>query len=61
MHKADLATEIDAAGNLIGRWEAGEGPAVVIGSHLDTVTSGGRFDGALGVLTGLDVVRRLRA
>ncbi len=61
MQEAGLATEIDAAGNLIGRWEVGEGPAVVIGSHLDTVTSGGRFDGALGVLTGLDVVRRLRA
>jgi len=61
MQEEGLATEIDAAGNLIGRWEVGEGPAVVIGSHLDTVTSGGRFDGALGVLTGLEVVRRLRA
>lgn len=61
MREAGLATEIDAAGNLIGRWEEGEGRAVVIGSHLDTVTAGGRFDGALGVLTGLEVVRRLRA
>ncbi len=61
MRDAGLSTEIDAAGNLIGRWEEGEGQAVVIGSHLDTVTSGGRFDGALGVLTGLEVVRRLRA
>lgn len=61
MRDAGLVAEIDAAGNLIGRWEMGEGKAVVIGSHLDTVTAGGRFDGALGVLTGIDVVRRLRA
>jgi len=61
MREAGMATEIDAAGNLIGRWEEGEGRAVVIGSHLDTVTSGGRFDGALGVLTGVEDVRRLRA
>ena len=61
MREAGMATEIDHAGNLIGRWEEGDGRAVVIGSHLDTVTSGGRFDGALGVLTAVDVVRRLRA
>ena len=45
-----LAAEVDAAGNVIGRWDAGEGPAVLAGSHLDTVPQGGRFDGALGVL-----------
>jgi len=61
MHETGLATEIDNAGNLIGRWEAGSGTALVIGSHLDTVRSGGRFDGALGVLAGIDVIRRLRA
>jgi hydantoinase/carbamoylase family amidase len=55
-----LAASIDAAGNVIGRWEAGRGPAIVVGSHLDTVPSGGRFDGALGVLAGLDAIRRLR-
>ncbi|MEO8687235.1 MAG: M20 family metallo-hydrolase [Solirubrobacteraceae bacterium] len=56
-----LAATLDAAGNVIGRWEAGSGKAVVIGSHLDTVPSGGRYDGALGVLAGLDVIRRLKA
>ena len=56
-----LATELDAAGNVLGRWESAEGKAVLLGSHLDTVPNGGRFDGALGVLAGLDVVRRLRA
>jgi N-carbamoyl-L-amino-acid hydrolase len=36
-----------------------EGPPVVIGSHLDTVKKGGRFDGVLGVIAGLEVVRTL--
>jgi hydantoinase/carbamoylase family amidase len=56
-----LATELDPAGNVLGRWESGEGKAVLLGSHLDTVPNGGRFDGALGVLAALDVVRRLQA
>ena len=56
-----LATDLDPAGNVLGRWESGEGKAVLLGSHLDTVPNGGRFDGALGVLAALDVVRRLRA
>jgi hydantoinase/carbamoylase family amidase len=56
-----LATELDPAGNVLGRWESGEGKAVLLGSHLDTVPNGGRFDGALGVLAALDVVRRLKA
>jgi hydantoinase/carbamoylase family amidase len=56
-----LETELDAAGNVLGRWQAGEGKAVLLGSHLDTVPRGGRYDGALGVIAALDVVRRLRA
>jgi len=56
-----LAAEIDAAGNVIGRWEVGEGAAVLVGSHLDTVAQGGRFDDALGVLSALEAVRRLKA
>jgi allantoate deiminase len=56
-----LEVELDPAGNVIGRWEAGEGKAVLLGSHLDTVPCGGRYDGALGVLAALDVVRRLKA
>ena len=56
-----LEVELDAAGNVLGRWEAGEGTAVLVGSHLDTVPGGGRFDGALGVLAAVDVVRRLKA
>jgi hydantoinase/carbamoylase family amidase len=56
-----LEVELDPAGNVLGRWAAGEGRAVLVGSHLDTVPNGGRYDGALGVLAALDVVRRLRA
>jgi allantoate deiminase len=56
-----LEVELDPAGNVLGRWQAGEGNAVLLGSHLDTVPNGGRYDGALGVLAALDVVRRLRA
>jgi allantoate deiminase len=56
-----LEVELDPAGNVLGRWQAGADEAVLLGSHLDTVPNGGRFDGALGVLAALDVVRRLKA
>jgi allantoate deiminase len=55
-----LEVELDPAGNVLGRWQAGAGEALLVGSHLDTVPNGGRFDGALGVLAALDVVRRLK-
>jgi hydantoinase/carbamoylase family amidase len=55
-----LEVEIDPAGNLIGRWQAGSGKPVAVGSHLDTVPSGGRYDGALGVLSGLQAIRLLK-
>lgn len=56
-----LEAQLDPAGNVLGRWQEGTGKAVLVGSHLDTVPRGGRYDGALGVLAALDVVRRLRA
>jgi N-carbamoyl-L-amino-acid hydrolase len=59
---AGLTTHIDAAGNLIGRME-GKNPelgVIAIGSHSDTVPSGGRFDGIAGVATALEIVRALR-
>lgn len=58
---AGLTVRIDMAGNIIGRLEGtdpGRG-ALVLGSHIDTVPQGGRFDGAVGVLTALEVVRSL--
>ena len=56
-----LETELDPAGNVFGRWDAGEGHAVLVGSHLDTGPRGGRYDGALGVLAALATVRALLA
>jgi allantoate deiminase len=58
MTEAGLVVSVDAAGNLIGR-VPGTGPGlpeVWTGSHLDTVPDGGRFDGALGVVAGLEAV-----
>jgi allantoate deiminase len=55
-----LDAGIDAAGNVIGRWEAGDGLAVLVGSHLDSVVLGGRYDGTYGVLAGLAALRALR-
>jgi allantoate deiminase len=60
LQELGLETEIDAAGNVFGCWEEGEGNAILVGSHLDTVPRGGRYDGALGVLAALDVVRTLK-
>jgi N-carbamoyl-L-amino-acid hydrolase len=56
----DLRVEADAFGNLVGWWDAGSGPAVLTGSHLDSVLDGGAYDGPLGVvssLAALDVLR----
>ncbi|NGQ93947.1 Zn-dependent hydrolase [Brevibacillus sp. SYP-B805] len=57
-----MEVEIDAAANLIGRIAGSESnlPPIMIGSHTDTVTGGGRFDGIVGVLAGLEIVRRIK-
>ena len=60
MRELGLEVEVDPAGNLLGRWEAGSGAPVLVGSHLDTVPSGGRFDGALGVVAAVHAVRLLK-
>ncbi len=59
MEEAGLTVRMDAAGNLIGRLGRSSGPAVVCGSHIDTVPGGGALDGALGVVAGLEVARQL--
>jgi N-carbamoyl-L-amino-acid hydrolase len=56
---AGMEARVDAAGNIFGRWQSGS-PAVLVGSHIDSVPNGGRFDGALGVLAGLECLRRIR-
>lgn len=60
MDDAKLEVSRDAAGTIIGRWEAGSGPAIMIGSHLDTVSEGGAFGGTLGVCVALESVRAMR-
>jgi len=61
MQQAGLTVRIDAAGNLIGRLPGRyPAPALATGSHIDTVPSGGRFDGHLGVLAGIEVARTLQ-
>jgi N-carbamoyl-L-amino-acid hydrolase len=59
---AGMAVRLDAGGNLIGRLP-GADPAlgtIMIGSHSDSVPSGGRFDGIAGVAAAIEVVRALR-
>jgi N-carbamoyl-L-amino-acid hydrolase len=61
MQDAGMTVRIDAAGNLIGRYPGEQDtlPVLATGSHLDTVPSGGKYDGAYGVLAGLEVVQTL--
>jgi beta-ureidopropionase / N-carbamoyl-L-amino-acid hydrolase len=60
MHALGLEVSVDHLGNVVGtRAGLTDGPAVMCGSHIDTVASGGRFDGNLGVLAGLEVVATL--
>lgn len=59
MDAIGMTTRLDAVGNVIGRWDVGRGPAVLVGSHLDSVPHGGFFDGALGVVAALECVQTL--
>ena len=61
MREAGLEVRIDAGGNIIGR-KAGTDdslPAIAMGSHTDTVPLGGKYDGALGVMGAIEVVKTL--
>ena len=61
--EAGLTVRLDAAANLIGRLDGAESdaPVIMLGSHSDTVPSGGRFDGPAGVLAALEAVRAMKA
>lgn len=59
---AGLETRVDAAGNhsAVLRAATAGAPTLLLGSHLDTVPTGGRYDGALGVVAALEALRAVR-
>jgi N-carbamoyl-L-amino-acid hydrolase len=61
MEAAGLDIRIDAAGNIVGRREGSENslPPIMSGSHIDTVPHGGKYDGAVGVLSAIECVQVL--
>ncbi|MGL4880487.1 MAG: Zn-dependent hydrolase, partial [Waterburya sp.] len=62
MQELQMQVRVDAAGNIIGRYPGKflDIPALATGSHIDTVPCGGHYDGAYGVIAGLEVVRVLQ-
>jgi beta-ureidopropionase / N-carbamoyl-L-amino-acid hydrolase len=61
MTAAGLEVHVDKIGNLVGILPGEtDAPPVLLGSHIDTVGSGGKYDGALGALGGLEVLETLR-
>lgn len=61
MSQAGMTVWQDSVGNICGRYEGNQegAPAILLGSHLDTVRNAGRYDGMLGVLTAIEVVQGL--
>jgi beta-ureidopropionase / N-carbamoyl-L-amino-acid hydrolase len=60
MRELGLSMQVDRIGNVVGTRPGLEaGPPVMTGSHIDSVRTGGRYDGALGVLAGLEVIAAL--
>ena len=61
MRAAGMRVDRDAVGNVVGRYEGTDpdAPALVLGSHLDTVRDAGRYDGALGVILAVEAVAAL--
>jgi N-carbamoyl-L-amino-acid hydrolase len=62
MEKMAMKVRVDAIGNIIGRLDGTDPSAtpVIVGSHLDSVPEGGRYDGVLGVVAGLAAIRRIQ-
>jgi hydantoinase/carbamoylase family amidase len=61
MQAAGMAVTIDGVGNVVGRYAAAQetNRTVIIGSHYDTVVDAGKYDGRLGILTGLVIIDHL--
>ena len=62
MRQIGLGVDIDRIGNIFGRLDGrnARAPALLVGSHLDTVLHGGKFDGTIGVIAALEAVRTLK-
>ncbi len=62
MEEAGLSVRVDAFGNVIGRREGTDSslPAVMTGSHGDSVPSGGNYDGVVGILSAIEVARSMQ-
>jgi allantoate deiminase len=63
MREAGLHAHMDALGSVVGRLEGANpsAPALLIGSHIDSVVDAGRYDGTLGVVLGIVVAEALKA
>jgi allantoate deiminase len=63
MQDAGMQTWQDEASNLWGRWQAAypDAPRFILGSHLDTVPNGGKYDGMLGVITPVTLIAAMKA
>jgi N-carbamoyl-L-amino-acid hydrolase len=63
MREAGMQVEIDAVGNVVGRYlsDAPGAKTIITGSHYDTVRNGGKYDGRLGILLPIAIVRSLQA
>lgn len=63
MREAGMSVRMDAASNLVGRYEGAVSgaPALLVGSHIDSVRDAGRYDGPLGVMLGIECVASLHA
>jgi allantoate deiminase len=61
MEQAGMSVQVDAAGNMRGYYggTAADAPTLIVGSHLDTVPHAGAFDGILGVVLGVALVKAL--
>lgn len=57
MKDLDLEISVDIVGNVVGIWNVGSGKPVMTGSHIDTVRTGGKYDGNYGVLAGIEVIQ----
>jgi allantoate deiminase len=62
MKAAGMTVRKDGLNNIIGRYEGKDpsAPVLMIGSHLDSVIEAGKYDGILGVISGIEVVQTLR-